>query len=161
MTVGTAWAASTQGPFSLHAELHSRDGPLFQVVLPNASSKATSLAVLRGAYAAINELSQIFLTTLNTSRLEDDPLPPLVELLRHVSITLTVSLQGVVPQGASIGLASSLSVLSLLFKTPLFNKAVTGIVSLSFMILIGMMALYTTHMSHLPPPPLLSKAVPC
>jgi hypothetical protein len=75
---------------------------------------------------------------------EGSRFPPLIELLSHVCLTLTVDLPEVKLQGPSIGLASALAVLSLLFRKPLFNRVVTGIVSVT-LILRCLVKLYPLH----------------
>lgn len=129
--VGVSWAASTQGPFSVKAEFAPRgDGPLFVVMLPSGCSKTTCTAMLRGAYAALAHLSTMATAAAPPpSTPEGSPFPPLMELVRHVCVTLTINLKDLKPQGPSIGLASALAVLSLLYQKPLFNRVVTGIVS--------------------------------
>lgn len=101
--------------------------------------------MLRGAYAALAHLSAMVTTAVCTpSTPEGSRFPPLIELLSHVCLTLTVDLPELKLQGPSIGLASALAVLSLLFRKPLFNRVVTGIVSVT-LILRCLVKLYQLH----------------
>lgn len=122
--VGLSWAASTVGIFTMRATLSPRaGGKLVHVELPPGSSSLTHTAVLRGAYAAVRFLED---AQAKGQLLCDQRVPELMSLLGHVSITISIGLEGVVPEGASIGLPTFLAVLSRLLHRETTMRAATG-----------------------------------